>query len=256
MHDRNSQASVSGTPAISPVAADRADSVTATSATPDTYVVEPGNTLSTIAASLNDGNTWQSLCGRNQPLIRDCDTIEPGWTLRTTGTIKPLPTPELTERERWIQAAEAVASRGGEWSNQGIAMAELIRDGFSPVQAAGFVGNFMVESGVNPSQFQHNGGPGRGIAQWEGGRRTTLFDTASSLRRPWDDLGFQLDFVVWELNNTETHARNMVMTAANTTQAAVLVRKFYERPSIYHDDRRIAHANALYGVFEEELSRV
>ncbi|MDN5725521.1 MAG: phage tail tip lysozyme [Propionibacteriales bacterium] len=121
--------------------------------------------------------------------------------------------------------------------------------GLSEAQTAGLIGNFIVESGadpINPAAKQFGGGPGRGIAQWEGSRRTALESYAASRGLAWSNLGLQLDFVWREFTTTEKGALAQLKATSTPSAAAVAVRKYYERPSAHADQARINAANLIY----------
>ena len=80
------------------------------------------------------------------------------------------------------------------------------KKGLSPAAAAGIIGNFMQESGCDPSKHQ-DGGPARGIAQWEGGRLDALYAFAEANGKPWDDLETQLEFLWSELISEDINSR-------------------------------------------------
>lgn len=162
-------------------------------------------------------------------------------------------------RRNFILGAAAVGAAGAlgvagaapAWAadNSKTAFDFLRGKGFTVAQAAGFVGNWVVESGedpIDPTAEQYGGGPGRGIAQWEGSRRTELFDYADSRGLAWSDLGLQLDFVWIELTSTETRAREKVEATSTVADAAVAVRVYYERPSVHADEARINAAELVY----------
>lgn len=121
--------------------------------------------------------------------------------------------------------------------------------GLSAAQSAGLVGNFIVESGkdpIDPTAKQYGGGPGRGIAQWEGSRRDDLYAYADSRGLAWSNLGLQLDFVWRELSGTESHALQKIRATSTPATAAVAVRRYYERPSAHADQARINAAELVY----------
>jgi|GEM_PF-7074858 len=121
--------------------------------------------------------------------------------------------------------------------------------GLSAAQTAGLIGNFIVESGadpINPAAVQYGGGPGRGIAQWEGGRRTNLYNYAAARGLAWSNLGLQLDFVWKELTGTESYALSKLRATSSVSAAAVAVRQYYERPSVHADTARINAAQLVY----------
>lgn len=71
--------------------------------------------------------------------------------------------------------------------------------GFSEEATAGIMGNLQQESGIDPTRSQ-NGGPAKGIAQWEDTRFSNLKDYAAQRGTDWTDLDTQLCFMITELN--------------------------------------------------------
>ncbi|MGJ6979565.1 phage tail tip lysozyme [Aestuariimicrobium soli] len=151
-----------------------------------------------------------------------------------------------------VVAGLGVATAGTAWAganNTETAFDFFANLGLTRSQSAGLVGNFIVESGadpINPAAVQGGGGPGRGIAQWEGTRRTQLYNYAAQRGLSWSSLRLQLDFVWWELRNTETRAYDKIRTATTPETAAVIVRQYYERPSVAADERRKTAARSVY----------
>lgn len=118
--------------------------------------------------------------------------------------------------------------------------------GFTPHQAAGLVGNFTQESNVNPNITNRIGA--FGAAQWLGPRKEALIAFAKSKGKPANDLKTQLEFTLHELNTTEKKAKSALLKTKTPEQAALVVRKKYERPgeSEANDKRRINAAQNLY----------
>lgn len=124
--------------------------------------------------------------------------------------------------------------------------------GLSEAQTAGLIGNFIHESGsdpINPAAVQYGGGPGRGLAQWEGSRRIDLENFAAQRGVAWSNLQLQLDFVWLELQGTERNAYNKLLATSTPADAAVSVRIWYERPSVHADELRIAAAQKTYNTY-------
>ena len=73
--------------------------------------------------------------------------------------------------------------------------------GYSDAATAAIMGNLFQESGLDPAIHQHNGGPGRGLAQWTvgEGRFTALQQLAASKGKGWEDLDSQLEYIHKEL---------------------------------------------------------
>lgn len=160
-----------------------------------------------------------------------------------------------------IETAERMAKLGGEMGRAGEIMLELLKNTkFTPGQAAGFIGNPMVEApGLHANQKQYSGGPGRGIVQWEIGfyengepkRGQDLLAFAEARGTTWDDFDTQIAFIIHELKGKEKHAYNKIRGAKVVSEAAVLTRKFYERPGVHHDQRRIDAGLEVYKKFDE-----
>lgn len=133
---------------------------------------------------------------------------------------------------------------GGNGSTQE-AMEFFISKGWTKEQAAGIVGNLQAESGANLKiNAVGDGGKAYGIAQWHPDRQA-LFE--KQYGKPIREANFkeQLEFVNWELNNSESMAGSLIKQAKTAEEAAVLTDKYYERSAGLHTGRRIANANAL-----------
>lgn len=121
-----------------------------------------------------------------------------------------------------------------------------LRDlGWTNNQAAGLVGNFQQESGVNlnPSAVSPDG-TSYGIAQWTGPRQN-LFQQTYGKSIVGSSLKEQLDFVNYELNTTEKAAGNALRNTTTPGQAALVVSNQYERPdpAFANNSQRVAYAN-------------
>ncbi|GGH36381.1 hypothetical protein SAMN05444007_108256 [Cribrihabitans marinus] len=132
----------------------------------------------------------------------------------------------------------------------GYVYGRLIERGMEPHIAAGFVGNFMVESGVglNP-QAIGDGGSALGIAQWND-RRPALIAFAQARGKPPTDLDVQIEFLFHELATTEARAGQRIFQAQTAQEAARLVSDLYERPGIPHMPRRLSHAAAVMAQYQ------
>lgn len=77
--------------------------------------------------------------------------------------------------------------------------------GYSDVAVAGIMGNLQRESNYSPTVVNSIGASG--IAQWLGGRANNLKNTYGE---NWNVLENQLEFLLYELNTTETWANNLL----------------------------------------------
>jgi spore coat assembly protein SafA len=101
--------------------------------------------------------------------------------------------------------------------------------GWSKAQAAGIVANLDAESGLR-SIPQNSGGPGYGIAQWEGPRQAE-FQRWSGHDIHGSSFGEQLRFVQYELTHTEAGAGNALRQTNDAREAGQIVTRLYERPA-------------------------
>jgi hypothetical protein len=106
--------------------------------------------------------------------------------------------------------------------------------GFTNEQAAAWVGNFVQESGLDPSAVQP-GGPGRGLAQWGDSRFVALQQFAAARGKPWQDFKTQLDFVLHELRGPESAALASIKGAKTLQEAVDAIGLQYERFGIAGD---------------------
>ena len=116
--------------------------------------------------------------------------------------------------------------------------------GLTPAQAAGVAGNFEVESGLNPGAY-NPGENAHGLAQWEGGRWTTLQRFAAQNGTSPTDLHTQLQFLGAELHGPESGALAHLQAASDPANAAAAFDQYYERSSGSARQKRIADANAI-----------
>lgn len=115
----------------------------------------------------------------------------------------------------------------------------FIERGYTPEQTAGIMGNLWQESRFNTAMQDG----GLGVAQWLGGRAYILTQRAHYL-----SLEVQIDYIDWELNNTEGGAGALFRTAKTVEQATGYFMSSYERcnPTYCNRESRIEHANGFY----------
>ena len=131
----------------------------------------------------------------------------------TNGANGPAPTGEGTRQQRIDQA-----------------IAYFEGQGWTRAQAVGIVANLDAESGMDPNINQIGGGPGYGLAQWEGPRQADFRAWAGKDIRQ-SSFAEQLQFIQWELDNTEAAAGRALRGADDPGEAASIVTRRYERPA-------------------------
>ncbi|MET8794944.1 phage tail tip lysozyme [Nocardia sp. NPDC004568] len=120
----------------------------------------------------------------------------------------------------------------------------LIKKGFTPAQAAGILGNLQVESGFDTGAY--NPGEGAiGLAQWLGGRRANLEAFAASRGQDVTSWETQIDFMVHELETSESGAMSRLKSTTNAGDAAAVFDQYYERSSGEARGQRIANAQSI-----------
>ncbi len=118
------------------------------------------------------------------------------------------------------------------------------KKGLSDIAAAGFVGNLMGESSMNPRAIRENdAGPGlhsRGYGQWNRERWEGLQKLAAERGTSWDDVDTQLEWGWQEMNTTEAGTLARLRSATNideATDAGIM----YERPQGSEKGPRFGH---------------
>lgn len=114
-------------------------------------------------------------------------------------------------------------------ANRQQAFDSFLANEWTPAQAAGIVANLEAESGLRPDAVG-DGGLAFGIAQWHPDRQAN-FARAMGGNIRGSSLAEQLEFVHWELTNTESAAGNALRGCATPSAAAEVVCRHYERPA-------------------------
>lgn len=120
--------------------------------------------------------------------------------------------------------------------------------GWTRAQAAGIVGNLIAESGVKHDQAQHGGGPGYGLAQWEGPRQASFAKWAGHDIHH-STMQEQLKFIQHELTTTESGAGKALHRADTASEAARVVMTKYERPADQSEGAQRGRAHLADNVF-------
>lgn len=133
----------------------------------------------------------------------------------------------------------------GQSGSSSEAMSFFQSKGWSKEQAAGIVGNLQAESGKNlRTNAVGDSGQAYGIAQWHPDRQRK-FEEVMHVPIRQSSFQQQLEFVNWELNNTESQAGRIIKSAQSAEQAASLMDQYYERSSGAHRGERMANAKSL-----------
>lgn len=137
------------------------------------------------------------------------------------------------------------------------AMDYFVSQGWTPEQAAGIVGNLIKESELDPSAYVNNGiEESFGLAQWNSIGSPERVANAQTVMGV-DDIRQatfeqQLEFINWELQNTETRAASALSSATTATQAAEQFDIYYERSdgSARAAGLPQAYANEVLDIYE------
>ena len=121
-------------------------------------------------------------------------------------------------------------------TNEQIAWNYLIQR-FTKEQAAGIMGNLRQEHNFKTDDVPS----GLGIAQWLGARREQLIQ-----RGNYSDINVQLDYIVWELENTESRASTQLRAQTTVEGATRAFQNYYERCGDCRESQRIQYAIEYY----------
>lgn len=138
-------------------------------------------------------------------------------------------------------------------------------------QIGGIVGNMLVESAstMDPSIHQLDGGPGRGMVQWEAGRFEALQEFAAARGTTWDDFYTQLDFLLHELpdrqdtlaviktKQTQVEAARAFMVLFETPYTVVKAYRTGDWSDVdYESADRSSRADTFVAAFSNEVNAV
>lgn len=130
----------------------------------------------------------------------------------------------------------------------------LMKRGLPQHIAEGFVMNFQDESGLNPGINEHNptvpgSRGGFGLYQLTGPRRVEYENFARQRGVNFDNQDAQLDFLMNELQGSESSAMKHIMATQDRGQAAAAIVNKFLRPAEQHRQSRVARytSNSGYG---------
>ena len=134
----------------------------------------------------------------------------------------------------------------------------LMDKGWTREQAAGIAGNLQAESGLKTTALGDNG-KAKGIAQWHPDRQAQ-FEKLSGKKIEEASFEDQVNFVDWELKNTEKKAGEKLKTAKTAEDAAKLFEKHYERDAISskggYGKERVDYANKAMEMDLEKTAKL
>ena len=187
-----------------------------------------------------DGDPGEQTVGILNALLKSKPDVASKLTKSTTADVKS----KVADRDPGNYVGNGKQGVG-ETGSAKAAVSFFVEKGWTPAQAAGIVGNLQAESGSNlKTDAVGDGGKAYGIAQWHPDRQANFKRTFGKEIRE-AGLKDQLEFVNWELNNTEAGAGKRLKGAKTAEQAAWIMDEFYERSSGEHRQQRINNALAL-----------
>ena len=138
----------------------------------------------------------------------------------------------------------------GESVDAKYAMEFFIQKGWTPAQAAGIVGNLQQESGATLNTAAYNESENAyGIAQWRN-ERISKFEEVYGKSLYTAGRDEQLEYVHWELLNSEKLAGQLLRGAGDFAAAAQIVDEHYERSAGTERVQRINNAKELLKQYE------
>lgn len=120
----------------------------------------------------------------------------------------------------------------------------LISLGYSKSISSGIAGNLYAESRFNPLAVG-DFGQSFGLAQWHKSRWDALKIWSAKNNKNIADFKTQLDFIDWELKNTEKNAYSKLIKTTTPENSAYVFAKYYERPLVINQ-LRMSKAREIY----------
>lgn len=159
-----------------------------------------------------------------------------------------------------IRGAESIQLAGDD--NEQKILNFFMQKGLTLAQAAGIVGNMMVESGLKPNireggrevdeNYVPENGVGFGLVQWTfDARQKPLAEHIKGLGVPITDLGGQLSFVWEELNGNWLSTLNKLRATEDPLEAAILVHNEYEISAQSADQVRATRGKNAQSVYDK-----
>lgn len=130
-------------------------------------------------------------------------------------------------------------------SKDGIGIAKYLMSlGYTKANASGIAGNLFVESSYNPLAVGDNG-TSFGLAQWHKSRWEKLNQWAKQNNKNPNTFKGQIDYLDWELKNTEKRAYQKLIESKTPYESAYNFAKYFERPSKI-SPKRMSTAEEIY----------
>lgn len=176
------------------------------------------------------------------------DKDEPSFTEGPLSSVNTLPANRIDDEK-------LVGASNTEKAYNFFLSQEIPGGGLQPHQAAGIVGNLIVESNVDP--LAHNVPEGsRGVAQWNPNsgrpdRLTQLRNFCALNNMPDDSLYAQLCFIKYELYVVPEHFGLRELTSSqDVKEACEAFERYYEKPASGTSAKRLASSRELLNKME------
>lgn len=129
-----------------------------------------------------------------------------------------------------------------------------VKYGLEDSHAAAAIANLLAESGGNPTAFNPAEGA-FGLFQWRDARLKNLRDYAAGQGKSANNPYVQLDFMMRELQTTESKARERLITTRTPGDAAAAFDKYYERSSGSTRIQRMTNAASIAAALGDPTRR-
>ena len=124
--------------------------------------------------------------------------------------------------------------------------------GLTTSQAAGIAGNMAIESAFNPAAVGDSG-TSFGLAQWHASRADSLKRWTAKNGLDWQSIDGQLEYLWWELKNTESEALTALKQQKTPRDAANTFAKKFERPANVASSR-LDNAEKFYNEYTKNVT--
>jgi hypothetical protein len=124
--------------------------------------------------------------------------------------------------------------------------------GLTTSQAAGIAGNMAIESAFNPAAVGDSG-TSFGLAQWHANRADSLKRWTAKNGLEWQSIEGQLEYLWWELKNTESEALTALKQQKTPRDAANTFAKKFERPANVASSR-LDNAEKFYNEYTKNIT--
>jgi len=213
--------------------------------------LETFKVMAKVVGLIADG--WSKIIGYVAATGRAIHKVLPDWVSDKIGKFVADAIEEPQQKTN--PAITTPSTKNSVYGNKDQIYKALLADGYSKEAAAGILGSLQQEnSSFNPSSVNPKSGAA-GIAQWLG-PRAKQYSQKYGHKVQEGTLSEQIEFMLWEMRNTEKKSGDALRGKVSTEDAAKIHTDLYERPGSVEANipRRQSFAKQIAATYSSEVN--